>query len=110
MFSNNLSFSSFSMSATKLRIIARAVCAVFFPSYLTTAFSSLGLVVYCFDRQSFTRCPTLWHPKHRFSVQCCSRSSVVSRSTSMVFGSRGVLVYRGTKVFFVRLVLLVLYD
>src|SRR5271168_1424429 len=101
MFSNNLSFSSFSISATRLCICARAVFAVFFPSYLTTAFSSLGLVVCCFDQQFFTWCPTLWHPKHRFSFQCCSRSSVVSRSTSMAFGSRGVLVYRGTKVFFV---------
>src|SRR5277367_4376377 len=108
MFSNNLSFSSFSISATKLRIIARAVFAVFFPSYLTIAFSSLGLVACCLDQQSFTRCPTLWQPKHRFSFQCCSRSSVVSRSTSMAFGSWGVLVYPGTKVFFVWLVLLVL--
>src|SRR5271156_4147850 len=98
MFSNSLSFSSFSMSATKLRIIARAVFAVFFPSYLTTAFSLLGLGVCCFDRQFFTWCPTLWHPKHRFSFQCCSRSSVVSRSTSIAFGSRcvaGVLGYEG---------------
>src|SRR5277367_6998385 len=107
MFSNSLSFSSFSMSATKFRIIARVVFAVFFPSYLTKAFSSLGLVACCFDRQSFGRCPTLWHPKHRFSFQCCSRSSVVSRSTSIAFGSRGVLVYQGTKVFFFWLVLLV---
>src|SRR5277367_5063012 len=108
MFSNSLSFSSFSMSATKLRINARAVFAVFFPSYLTTAFSLLGWVACCFDRQFFTWCPTLWHPKHRFSFQCCSRSSVVSRSTSMALGSRGVLVYRDMKVFFVWLVLLVL--
>jgi len=84
--------SSVLMSFVRLRIIARVVAAVFFiPWYwLPSVF---------LERQSLVSCPILRQLKHRRSFMHNSLSSVVRRSMSMVFGSRGEWTYRGVLVF-----------
>jgi len=51
------------------------------------------------ERQSLALCPILQQLKHRCSFMHSSLSSVVRRSMSMVFGSRGEWIYRGALVF-----------
>ena len=80
------------MSFVRLRIIARAVAAVFFiPWYwLPSVF---------LERQSLVLCPILWQLKHRRSFMHNSLSSVVRQSMSMAFGSCGEWTYQGALVF-----------
>ena len=104
------------MSETRFWIRARAVLAIFFPSYLIRDLSvlvfPLSLVVLLFEefpcvllQQSFALCPMIWQLKHWFSFICFSRSSTVILSMSIAFGSHIVFVYLGVKVLFVWLVL-----
>jgi len=70
----------------RLRIIAWVVAGVFFiPWYwLPSVF---------LERQSLALCPILRQLKHRRSFMHNSLSSVVRRSMSMAFGSRGEWMY-----------------